>query len=51
MANLRLKRTILEVVDNQLRENDPPCTKETYENCWMPDIQNRRRRIRSARLC
>lgn len=31
MANLRLKKTILEVVDNQLRANDPPCTKDTYE--------------------
>lgn len=31
MANLRLKKTILEVVDNQLKANDPPCTKETYE--------------------
>ncbi len=30
MANLRLKKTILEVVDNQLKANDPPCTKETY---------------------
>lgn len=31
MANLRLKKQILEVVDNQLASNDPPCTKETYE--------------------
>lgn len=31
MANLRLKKTILEVVDNQLKANDPPCTKETYQ--------------------
>lgn len=31
MANLRLKKTILEVVDNQLKANDPPCTKEVYE--------------------
>lgn len=31
MANLRLKKTILEVVDNQLKANDPPCTKDTYE--------------------
>lgn len=31
MANLRLKKTILEVVDNQLKLNDPPCTKEAYE--------------------
>ncbi len=31
MANLRLKKIILEVVDNQLKTNDPPCTKATYE--------------------
>lgn len=31
MANLRLKKLILEVVDNQLKANDPPCTKEVYE--------------------
>ena len=31
MANLRLKKTILEVVENQLKANDPPCTKDTYE--------------------
>lgn len=31
MSNLRLKNTILEVVDNQLKANDPPCTKEIYE--------------------
>ena len=31
MANLKLKKTILEVVDNQLKANDPPCTKDAYE--------------------
>lgn len=31
MANLRLKKIILEIVDNQLKTNDPPCTKATYE--------------------
>lgn len=31
MANLRLKKNILEIVDNQLKENNPPCTKDTYE--------------------
>ena len=30
MANLRLKKLILEVVDNQLRDNDPPKTTEIY---------------------
>lgn len=31
MANLRLKKLIFEVVDNQLRENNPPVTKESYD--------------------
>ena len=31
MANLKLKKTILEVVENQLKENNPPCTKDIYE--------------------
>ena len=31
MANMRLKGLILQVVDNQLKANDPPVTKATYE--------------------
>ncbi len=31
MANLRLKKLILEIVENQLRDNDPPETKKAYE--------------------
>ncbi|AJQ26577.1 hypothetical protein JBW_01225 [Pelosinus fermentans JBW45] len=31
MANENLKKTILQVVDNQLRENNPPITKITFE--------------------
>ena len=31
MANLKLKKHILEVVDNQLRDNDPPAAKEAYK--------------------
>lgn len=31
MANLRLKKTILEVVDNQLRDNNPPETGMAYQ--------------------
>ena len=31
VANLRLKKTLLEVVENQLKANDPPCMKDTYE--------------------
>lgn len=30
-GNPRLKAIILEVVDNQIRANDPPETKQTYE--------------------
>lgn len=30
-SNPILKKTILSVVDNQLRDNDPPETKQTYE--------------------
>ena len=31
MANLRLKKIILDVVNNQLKDNDPPVTKQIYE--------------------
>lgn len=31
MVNLRLKKLILEVVDNQLRDNNPPAVKETFD--------------------
>lgn len=31
MVNLHLQKTILEVVENQLRENDPPETKHTFD--------------------
>ena len=31
MANKHLKRTILEVVDNQLKANDPPITRYTLD--------------------
>ena len=31
MVNLYLQRAILEVVDNQLRDNEPPETRETFE--------------------
>lgn len=30
VANLRLKKIILEIVENQLKDNDPPATKEAY---------------------
>ncbi|SDG58258.1 hypothetical protein SAMN04244560_02591 [Thermoanaerobacter thermohydrosulfuricus] len=31
MANQNLKRIILEVVNNQIRDNNPPITKVTLE--------------------
>jgi hypothetical protein len=31
MANLRLKKSIMEAVDNQLSMNEPKCVKETFE--------------------
>lgn len=31
MANKRLKNSMLEAIENQLRLNEPPCTKETFE--------------------
>lgn len=40
MANLKIKKTIREVVDNQLRENDPPCTKDVYEKLLYAGYSN-----------
>ena len=31
MANLKLKKLILEVVENQLRDDDPPVTRQVYQ--------------------
>ncbi len=31
MSDMRMKKLILEVVNNQLRDNDPPVTKQTYQ--------------------
>lgn len=31
MVNYRLRATLMEVVDTQIENNDPPCTKEVYE--------------------
>ncbi len=31
MANIRLKKIVLEIVENQLRDNDPPVTTEAYK--------------------
>jgi|GluameStandDraft_1065615.scaffolds.fasta_scaffold268944_1 hypothetical protein len=61
MANLMLKRTIMEVVDNQLKANDPPCTRDTYEKLLnagdsaglqrhMSIMKNGCRRIRKTQM-
>ncbi|MCY6960551.1 hypothetical protein [Clostridium brassicae] len=31
MVNNRLKEHIVETVDNQLRDNEPKCVKDTFE--------------------
>lgn len=31
MANLRVKKELIGAVENQLRDNNPPCTKKIYE--------------------
>ncbi|MDL4839423.1 hypothetical protein [Aquibacillus rhizosphaerae] len=31
MVNYRLKASLLEVVENQLNDNDPKCTKRTLD--------------------
>lgn len=31
MTNIKRKKSVLEIVDNQLKANDPPCTKDVYE--------------------
>ncbi|WP_407668339.1 SEC-C metal-binding domain-containing protein [Oceanobacillus damuensis] len=31
MVNYRLRATLMEVLDNQLRDNDPKCTKKTLK--------------------
>ena len=32
MTDLEMKREMLKIVNNQLKANDPPCTKDIYEN-------------------
>ncbi len=31
MVNIQLQKTILDVVENQIRENNPPATKKTFD--------------------
>ena len=35
---MRLKKLILEVVNNQLKDNDPPVTKKHMRNCLAQGI-------------
>lgn len=44
MANDKLKSKILEIVDNQIKINDPTCTKETLErlvNAGFSEIESK----------
>ena len=40
MTNMYLKETILQVVDNQVSENSPPITRETYERLQNLNYSN-----------
>jgi len=35
MANVHLKKHVLQVVDKQLRTNDPPVARATYERLQL----------------
>lgn len=48
MANLQVKKEILEIVDNQLKANDPPCTKAVYERLLEAGCSNREAKEKSA---
>lgn len=50
MANLRLKKLILEVVDNQLRDNDPPVVQETFGRLIGMGYSAREAKEKSVRL-
>jgi hypothetical protein len=44
MTNIHLKNTILELVDNQLKMNEPPCTKQTYERLIELGVQKEKQK-------
>ena len=44
--NYRLKALIIEVVENQMVENNPPITNKTFERLKKADTLNRKRRKR-----
>lgn len=46
-SNPRLKASFLEVVDNQLRANDPPETRQTLDRLIAEGISRETRRILS----
>lgn len=41
MANIHLKNTVLQVVDNQINTNEPPVTKATYERLRTSGYNNK----------
>lgn len=53
MANTALKREILQVVENQLRDGNPPETKATYERLIAEGIsdENARALIGQVVVC
>ena len=50
LANQNLKRIILEVVNNQIRENNLLITKVTLERLKNQDTQNNRQKKKSAAI-
>ena len=42
MENNKLKSKIIEIVDNQIKINDPKCTKETLERLVKVGISGKR---------
>jgi len=43
-SNPQLQAAIIEVVENQLRNNDPPQTQQTFSRLMEPVILKKRRR-------
>ena len=48
MANLRLKKMVLEVVDNQIRANEPPITQITYRRLQALSYTNQQAKEKIA---
>ena len=47
--NLRLRATLLEVVDNQLRDNDPPETRTTLDRLVASGLPEAEAKLHIAR--